>query len=572
MILTVISALGFVAFQAYGRQTLCRQQLLPVDHSIRPYCSGAVTVYSFVQAHYWDIGFLRYYTPNQIPNFALAAPMVVLSACGLWTYTASDPVRAVSLGSRRRTEEDSDGPSCRTLLASAYLGDSLLPHMYLWALLLCVAVTTMHVQMITRFFSSVPAVFWYAAHVVCGSGRRSGSMWRRAVVWYFAGYGLAGVQKSPPESADDTAAYKRTQGGSFRTPPSGMDDTTDDSAGDTLFAKLGAVLERSIADLNTTDGTDFRIEHFAEALDPENHTLQRLMAAVVKETLMPRRPSEPTSPSASMRGGVPIYGSFRAGHSPAMDASGSWMSASRRSLQPPASVDLDHVRNLMEAIEIVSPHIVGADIGGTGSPVPDSRSGWSLPGQAASSLSEQHGLAGSFGAGVPSAADPNTHAVRHRRISTQATHSPSIPIRPSRSLRTRGHIDPVEFAEYAVSHMRPSPRFTPMGHGFPASSSMASEPRSSLSRSLRGSHIGQLVGEAARQAPSVHLPQQHALAEMRRASALRQGSADPEGSHLPQHAMSAHDDTGRSSRSSGSDGVAAATAANSIIDRNGTPA
>ncbi|KAJ1897305.1 ER membrane glycoprotein subunit of the GPI transamidase complex-like protein [Coemansia sp. IMI 209127] len=190
--LTAISALGFVAFQAYGRQALCHQQLLPRDHSARPYCSGAATVYGFVQEHYWDNGFLRYYTPNQIPNFALAAPMVALSICGLWAYATSDPARAVTLGVCRRREEDSAGPSRRPLLASAYLGDRLLPHIYLWALLLCVAVTTMNIQVITRFFSSVPVVFWYAAHVVCGSGS-SNRRQRRAVVWYFAGYGLAGV-------------------------------------------------------------------------------------------------------------------------------------------------------------------------------------------------------------------------------------------------------------------------------------------------------------------------------------------------------------------------------------------
>ncbi|KAJ2678558.1 hypothetical protein GGH99_005651 [Coemansia sp. RSA 1285] len=345
-----------------------------------------------------------------------------------------------------------------------------------------------------------------------------------------------------------------------------MDDTAACSASEALLPTLRAMLERSVVDLNAAEGTDFQIEHFAEALDPESRILQRLLAAVVKETLMPRRPSEPTSPSASLRGGLPIYGSLRDGRSPAADVGGSWMSASRRSFQPPASVDLDHVRNLMEAIEIVSPHMVGADIGGSGSPLPESRSGWSLPGQAAASFSEQHGMAGSFGT---SAADPNIHAVRHRRVSTQTAQSPGIPIRPPRSSRARGHIDPIEFAEYAVAHMRPSPRFTPMGHGFPAGSSLASEPRSSLSRSLRGSHIGHLAGEPHGQTTPVHLPQQHALAEMRRASALRQGSANAGSIPLPHHSTPVHGDTGRSSRSSGSD---SAGATNSLIDRNGTPA
>ncbi|KAJ2546097.1 ER membrane glycoprotein subunit of the GPI transamidase complex-like protein [Coemansia sp. RSA 1933] len=193
--LTAISALGFIAFQVYGRQTLCHRQQVSEGDGVRPYCSGAATVYGFVQGHYWDNGFLRYYTPNQIPNFALAAPMVVLSVCGLWSYAASDTARAATLGVCRQTDEDSKRPSRQAPLGTAYLGDSLLPHIYMWALLLCVAVTTMNIQIITRFFSSVPAVFWYAAHVVCGGSGGSSSSKRHAVamVWYFAGYGLAGV-------------------------------------------------------------------------------------------------------------------------------------------------------------------------------------------------------------------------------------------------------------------------------------------------------------------------------------------------------------------------------------------
>ncbi|KAJ1726257.1 hypothetical protein LPJ61_005311, partial [Coemansia biformis] len=237
-----------------------------------------------------------------------------------------------------------------------------------------------------------------------------------------------------------------------------------------LLAKLKDVLERSLAELNSASDVDIRLEHFADALDPENPTICRLMCAVVKETLAPRRPSESASPAASLRAGVPIHGSLRSSHSPAVDGSGSWMAAPRRGRNASAAVDLDHVRNLMEAIEIVSPHMVGADLGAGGSPIPEARGGWALPGQAAHSASEHHALAASLGAG----GDLHPHAVRHRRSAAQAAHSPGIPIRPA---RPRGRIDPVEFAEYAVAHMRPSPRFTPMGHGYPLSSSMTSDSR-----------------------------------------------------------------------------------------------
>ncbi|KAJ2355862.1 hypothetical protein GGF43_002432 [Coemansia sp. RSA 2618] len=273
-----------------------------------------------------------------------------------------------------------------------------------------------------------------------------------------------------------------------------------------LLGKLKSVLERAIIDFSSTSGTDVQLEQFIDALDPESPTIGRLMCAVVKETLMPRKPSEPASPAASLRGGVPIHGSMRGGHSPAVDASGSWMGSLRRGHNAPASVDLDHVRSLMEAVEIVSPHMVGSNLGGSGSPIPESR-GWTLPGQAAQSLSEQHGLASSFGMSNSVGSGQNSHAVRHRRVSTQTGQSPGIPIRPLRP-RARGHIDPLEFAEYAVAHMRPSPRFTPMGHGYPLSSSMTSDSHASLPRSFRGM-----------QAP-LHMPRQHALDGVHNAPAL----------------------------------------------------
>ncbi|KAJ1998917.1 ER membrane glycoprotein subunit of the GPI transamidase complex-like protein [Coemansia thaxteri] len=186
--LVVVSALGFVAFQVYGYRTYC---MLQSEGSVpRPYCSSAVpSIYSFVQAEYWDVGFLRYYTMQQVPNFALAAPMVALSLAGLWAYVAHDPLRVAALGWRQLRRKRADSESAP--LASAFFGRALLPHMYLWALLLWVATTTMHVQVVTRFFSSVPAVFWFAAHAVADRG---GAAWRRrAVAGFFVAYGLAGV-------------------------------------------------------------------------------------------------------------------------------------------------------------------------------------------------------------------------------------------------------------------------------------------------------------------------------------------------------------------------------------------
>ncbi|KAJ1935028.1 ER membrane glycoprotein subunit of the GPI transamidase complex-like protein, partial [Kickxella alabastrina] len=102
-VLVAISALGFIAFQAFGKRELCQQPIHSPAASARPYCESSLsTVYGFVQTEYWDIGFLRYYTLQQLPNFLLAAPMVVLSGAGLWAYAAHDPPRVATLGLRMR--------------------------------------------------------------------------------------------------------------------------------------------------------------------------------------------------------------------------------------------------------------------------------------------------------------------------------------------------------------------------------------------------------------------------------------------------------------------------------------
>ncbi|KAJ2800144.1 ER membrane glycoprotein subunit of the GPI transamidase complex-like protein [Coemansia guatemalensis] len=184
-IAVAVSVLGFVAFQIYGHRTHCLQTLHP-DTGLRPYCGGfPATVYGFVQDAYWDVGFLRYYTWQQLPNFVLAAPMIVLSAAGVATYAAHDLVRISTLGWKRRSRSRAALPAEST----AFFGDGMLAHVYLWGLLLAVATAAMHVQVITRFFSGVPAVFWFAAHAVADGGRWQ----RRAVAGYFAAYGLAGV-------------------------------------------------------------------------------------------------------------------------------------------------------------------------------------------------------------------------------------------------------------------------------------------------------------------------------------------------------------------------------------------
>ncbi|CAG8577406.1 5125_t:CDS:2, partial [Diversispora eburnea] len=111
-----------------------------------------------LKEHYWNCGFLRYYEIKQIPNFVLASPMIILSLFGIYKYARYDLKRILSLNL-----------ISGNLDCSPYFSTSILPFIYLWAILLLYVITSMHIQVITRFFSSQPTVYWFASHLFINS-------------------------------------------------------------------------------------------------------------------------------------------------------------------------------------------------------------------------------------------------------------------------------------------------------------------------------------------------------------------------------------------------------------------
>ncbi|PKS11346.1 hypothetical protein jhhlp_003108 [Lomentospora prolificans] len=141
---------------------------------LRPWCTKLVpSIYNFVQEHYWNTGFLRYWTPGNIPLFFLAFPMLALMFTSSYK-TAVPLVPALSsLGST---------PPSNRLLLSLSLGQGLL------ALL---ALFSYHVQISTRLASAYP--IWYVWVAQSLSSRSSGDLPRNVVMYMVLYAAIQGV-------------------------------------------------------------------------------------------------------------------------------------------------------------------------------------------------------------------------------------------------------------------------------------------------------------------------------------------------------------------------------------------
>ncbi|XP_072938089.1 GPI mannosyltransferase 2 [Epargyreus clarus] len=112
--LTVIIALiPFVLVQTYNYFKFCvpnqhhlpdflsnSEYILP-GNAESPWCNSSLPLsYSYVQSHYWNVGFLKYYKVKQIPNFMLAFPILFIIIYNSMSYIKNNFRLCLRLGLR----------------------------------------------------------------------------------------------------------------------------------------------------------------------------------------------------------------------------------------------------------------------------------------------------------------------------------------------------------------------------------------------------------------------------------------------------------------------------------------
>lgn len=164
-----------VLFQtwAYGRFCLAEGG--------RPWCSAVPpSVYAFVQAEYWHVGWLRYWEVAQLPNFALAAPVLVaiVATARLYYRTSSPAQLLASLLASPPPAEHRPGLSLDAVpMAVPYVVHGLV--------LAVVLLFASHVQIALRLATpgGMPVVWWGLAHAVL----HARTPWLRPLVLSYLG-------------------------------------------------------------------------------------------------------------------------------------------------------------------------------------------------------------------------------------------------------------------------------------------------------------------------------------------------------------------------------------------------
>lgn len=182
IVCSLIVIAPFALFQLFAYDAFCTR--LPPS-LVRPWCESKIPlIYSFVQKEYWNNGFLSYYEVKQIPNFLLAAPFLGLSILGLHSYYAYDPQRFWTLGLRSTKRINRQ--------MRPYFSSSLLPFIYLWAAMTFLVSTMMHVQVILRFFTCLPPLYWFLAHFLVTPSKKT-AMCSSGLLIYWVFYPLVGA-------------------------------------------------------------------------------------------------------------------------------------------------------------------------------------------------------------------------------------------------------------------------------------------------------------------------------------------------------------------------------------------
>lgn len=141
----LVTVAPFYGFQLYGYIIYCEMcRSTPVG----VWCNRTLPFpYSFIQEHYWNVGFLNYYRWKQLPNFLLASPIVLLTLfCVGYYFTGGWSLGSLNSKSTRHSRPQVDGAKGMRWSVTPLLNVRLRPYIFHLLFLCTFGVFNMHIQ------------------------------------------------------------------------------------------------------------------------------------------------------------------------------------------------------------------------------------------------------------------------------------------------------------------------------------------------------------------------------------------------------------------------------------------
>ncbi|KDR75401.1 hypothetical protein GALMADRAFT_249454 [Galerina marginata CBS 339.88] len=153
IVLTAVVISPFVIHHIYAYSLFCYGL-----HSVPAWCHRVPpSLYTHVQEKYWNSGFLRYWTLDQLPNFLISTPTILL-------ITSFSFSHLTKIGHAD---------------AKHFENITITPHVIHSIIFLFILVFASHTQIILRLAASMPVVYWAAAWLL-SEHPSFGRLW---VIW-----------------------------------------------------------------------------------------------------------------------------------------------------------------------------------------------------------------------------------------------------------------------------------------------------------------------------------------------------------------------------------------------------
>ncbi|KAL8850777.1 MAG: hypothetical protein Q9221_004275 [Calogaya cf. arnoldii] len=150
-------AAGFIFPQYLAYQEYCDDA--KAEH-LAAWCTRRIpSIYAWVQSHYWNVGLFRYWTLSNAPLFLLATPMLLILTASALRFLPSNEVPSSAIDRKSSAVKESRERGLLSPVGVDVARRFAVPQVIL-ALL---ALTSYHVQIVTRISSGYPVWYWWLA-------------------------------------------------------------------------------------------------------------------------------------------------------------------------------------------------------------------------------------------------------------------------------------------------------------------------------------------------------------------------------------------------------------------------